>query len=370
LIIDQLLLTAKNNTIDVNQVSLAYQGNRVELKGRVDLLKDEFVFDLDASAGALKWDASEKISEKPPEKFPTPSNESTKKKSNQNHRKYPVSGKINLSAESFTWEQYSWTPFQAEFFLEQDKVKMEVTKAGLCGIDMFGTLMVDGDTMDLDFQCTAKGRDIVSTNKCLSTTQIELSGNYDFFGHINAHGPSDELFHNAKGQFDFKARKGVITKDKKLSRILEVVNFTEIVKGRIPDLNTKGFGYKTIKVEGEFSDSMMVFDKIYMDGNTLDLLGKGTLDLKQMILNVELLAAPFKTVDSAIKSIPGINYLMAGNLISIPVRVEGNAADPKVSIMNVSDISSSFLDFAKRAIKSPIKLIESMNFYHKPESKP
>ncbi len=99
------------------------------------------------------------------------------------------------------------------------------------------------------------------------------------------------------------------------------------------------------------------------------MLGKGTLDFKQMTLDVELLAAPFKTVDSAIKSIPGVNYLMAGNLISIPVGVKGDVADPKVSIMSATDISSSFLDFAERAIKSPLKLIESLPFYKKTEPK-
>jgi hypothetical protein len=321
----------------------------------------------------------EKQTEKAPVSSNDPSNDPSNDSSNDSLKgssegesdkifwKYPISGKIDLSAESFSLEQFSWTPFQAEFFLEQDKVKMKVTKASLCGIDTLGTLLTDGNTVDLNFKFTAKKRDIVTTNKCLSSSQIEMSGNYELDGQISARGQAEDLLGSAQGKFDFKARNGQITKDRFLSRILEVVNFSEIVKGRLPDLRTEGFGYKTINIEGEISDNLMSFNKIYMDGKALDLLGKGTLDLKQMLLDVELLAAPFKTVDAAIKSIPGVNYLMAGNLVSIPVSIKGDAADPKVTIMSASDIKSSFLDFAERAIKSPVKLIESIPFYKKSE---
>jgi hypothetical protein len=161
----------------------------------------------------------------------------------------------------------------------------------------------------------------------------------------------------------------VITQSKTLSRVLEVVNFTEIVKGKIPDLKSEGFSYETLSIQGELGSNQMTnnlitFNKIHMDGKTLNLLGQGTLDLASDRLNVELLAAPFKTVDTAIKHIPGVNYLMAGTLISIPIRIGGEGADPKVRVMKASDISSHFLDFAERTINSPVRLIQHWNPYH------
>ncbi len=357
--IDKLLFAAKNNKIDVNQLSLSYLDNQVELKGQADMTADTVMLDLDASAGDLKWDVSEKTSGEPA-KGPT-------NNSRIDFGRYPVSGIINLSAKSFSLGVYKWQPVHAKISRDQGRIKIDVTEANLCGIDTLGTLQSDGKTLDLDFQCTAKNRDISFTYECLSKNQIEMTGLYKLSGQISAHGPADELLSSAQGKFDFKARNGVITQDKKLSRILEVVNFTEIVKGRIPDLTSEGFSYKTITVEGEFKNNVMIFKKLYMDGKTLDILGKGTLDLKQDILDVELMAAPFKTVDTAIKFIPGVNYLMAGNLVSIPVRVKGNRADPEVSIMSASDISSSFLDFAERTINSPIKLIKDLNPYKKSE---
>jgi uncharacterized protein YhdP len=196
-----------------------------------------------------------------------------------------------------------------------------------------------------------------------------MSGIFELTGQIKSRGPAGELYRCTQGQFEFNAKDGIISKDKRLSRILEVVNFTEIVKGKIPDLKTQGFSYKTINVQGKFADKKMVFDKLFMDGKTLDLYGTGSFDFNQNTLDVKLLAAPFQTVDSAIKSIPGVNYLLAGNLISIPVRISGNIDDPGVNIMSAKDMTSDFLNFADRIIKSPIKLIKNLNPYNKSKSK-
>jgi hypothetical protein len=357
LVIDKFLFAAGNKGIDVNQLLLSYLENQVAINGRVDMTADAFLLDLDASAKELKWNFPSETHAEP----------ATVVKNNSGIAlwEYPVTGIINVAAESFSLGEYTWKPVNAQISRDQDRIKVEVLEANLCGIDTPGILHFDGDIMDLAFECTAKGRDIVATRECLSNNQVEMTGLFELTGEIKARGRIADLPGWVQGTFDFKARKGQITKDKKLSRVLEVVNFTEIVKGKIPDLNTEGFSYERIIIEGDFSGDVMVFNKLDMKGKTLNLLGKGTLDMKQMILDVELLAAPFKTVDSAIKVVPGINYLMAGNLISIPVRVRGDAADPVVRIMSASDISSNFLDFAERAIKSPIKLIENLDLYKK-----
>jgi hypothetical protein len=359
LIIDKLLFVDKNNKIDVKQLSLSHGENHVDLKGQVDMTSDMFMLNLDASVGDFKWDAFEKAAKEP--------TQGSSDKPGIDFWMYPVSGVINLAVKSFSLGEYTWKPVYAQICRDHARIKIDVTEANLYGIDTLGTFIVDENILDLDFKCTAKDRDIASTLGGLNKKQIEMTGLYEFNGQVKARGQADQLFHTAQGQFNFKASNGIITKDKKLSRILEVINFTEIVKGRIPDLKTEGFSYETITVQGELTDNMIDFTKLYMDGNTLDLHGKGTLDLEQQVIDIKLLAAPFKTVDSAIKSIPGVNYLMAGNLVSIPVSVKGSVTDPKVSIMYASEISSGFLDFAERAIKSPIKLIKSMNFYKKPK---
>ena len=87
-----------------------------------------------------------------------------------------------------------------------------------------------------------------------------------------------------------------------------------------------------------------------MDGETLDLVGNGSIDLEKNTLHVELLAAPFKTVDSVIKYIPGVNYLLNGSLVAIPLSISGSLADPKVVVMSASSVSKSLLNLGARTL--------------------
>jgi uncharacterized protein involved in outer membrane biogenesis len=365
LFVETFQVAAEKNIIKVDHVALSYLENRVTLTGHGELTAEALMLKLDAAAGDMKWAFSDKQS-----------GEATENNVDDPEIAlwgYPVHVDINLSAESFSMGQYVWRPVHAGVSWGQGKVRIEVMEADLCGIDTPGTLLLDGDNLYLDFQFSARDREFIASYECLSKNRIEMTGSYDLFGQINASGPVDALLDSATGSFDFTARNGVITQSKTLSRILEVVNFTEIVKGKIPDLSSEGFSYETINVQGDLgtdlaNNNRVMLTKIYMDGKTLDLLGQGTLDLASDRLNVELLAAPFKTVDAAIKQIPGVNYLMAGTLISIPIRIRGEMADPKVRVMKASDISSHFLDFAERTIKSPVRLIQHWNPYHKPDA--
>jgi uncharacterized protein YhdP len=155
-------------------------------------------------------------------------------------------------------------------------------------------------------------------------------------------------------------RNGVIEEDKVLARLLEVLNVTEIVKGRLPKLDSGGFPYTSIDVQGLFKDGKLLIEKLDMDGETLDVLGHGELDIAEKSVNVELMAAPFKTVDTVVKNLPGVNYLLADSLVAIPVSVKGELLDPKVSILSISSVGSSLLGLAERTLKAPVKLIETI----------
>jgi len=97
-----------------------------------------------------------------------------------------------------------------------------------------------------------------------------------------------------------------------------------------------------------------------MDGETLDLVGTGTIDLEKENIDAQLLAAPFKTVDTVVKYLPGINYLLGGSLVTIPVSVTGPLDDPQVEILSASAVGSSLYKLAERTITSPFKLIEKI----------
>jgi hypothetical protein len=145
-----------------------------------------------------------------------------------------------------------------------------------------------------------------------------------------------------------------------MARTLEVLNVTEIVKGKLPNLNVDGFAYSAIDIQGFFQGEKLIINKIQMHGDALDVLGQGMLNFREDTVSAELLASPFKTVDTVVRNIPGINYLMGGSLVAIPISVKGKQTDPKVRIMSASSVGSSLLSLGERVIKSPFKLIETV----------
>lgn len=171
----------------------------------------------------------------------------------------------------------------------------------------------------------------------------------------------DGLVNRLEGPLEMKLSNGLITQNKLVSRILEVLNVTEIVKGRLPDLATTGFAYTTMTLDGEFQNGKLIIHKFFMNGETLSLVGNGEIRLEDQTLDIQLLAAPLKTVDTIIKHIPGVNYLLGGSLIAIPVGITGSLDDPRVEVMSPSAIGSSLYDLAERTITSPFKLLEKIN---------
>jgi uncharacterized protein YhdP len=214
--------------------------------------------------------------------------------------------------------------------------------------------------LTLDFSIDGKGLDVATSYSCLTEGRVKMTGILDFSAKISSQGQARGLISNIQGPLEMNFSNGSIEQSKLLARTLEVLNFTEIVKGRLPDLGSTGFAYSTISVQGTFQGEKLILEKVFMDGETLDVLGEGELDFGQGTVDVELLAAPFKTVDTVVKNIPGVNYLLAGSLVTIPVSVKGDQNDPKVRVMSVSSVGSSLLGLGGRIIKSPFKLIETI----------
>jgi hypothetical protein len=205
-----------------------------------------------------------------------------------------------------------------------------------------------------------KDLDVGTSYSCLTQGRVKMTGTMEISSRIKAKGEMGELIGKLEGPLTMTFREGMIKQNRILSTLLEVLNVTEIVKGRLPNMATTGFEYTIITVEGQFSKGKLILDKLFVDGETLDILGFGEIDLDKGTVNLELLAAPFKTVDSIIKYLPGINYLMGGSLVVIPVSVKGDLANPTVTVMSPSSVSKGLLNLGARVLKLPYKMMESI----------
>ncbi len=267
---------------------------------------------------------------------------------------------VRADASSVSWNGFTWKPFKVAISYDQDKVNARVTEAEMCGITSTGLLTALGKNLTLDFILEGQGLDVSSSYSCLTEGRVRMSGTLDLTAKVSAQGEAGELLNNLRGPLEMTFTNGTIKQSKVLARTLEVLNVTEIVKGKLPDLGTTGFKYSTITVQGSLQGEKLLIEKAIMYGETLDAVGYGELNFATGTADVELLAAPFKTVDTVVRNLPGVNYLLAGSLVAIPVSVKGDLKDPRVRVMSASSVGSGLLNLGSRVIKSPIKLIETI----------
>ncbi len=272
---------------------------------------------------------------------------------------------IGVDIARMTWEDLSWAPVKAMVSLNGNRTDIKFVEARLCGIDSSGTISTTGNTFSVDMALTGQNLDVANSYTCLTKGRVKMTGSLDFSSKIIAREQVGRLVNGMQGPLQMTFSNGLIEQDKMLSRVLEAINIKEMIKFSLPKLTNNGFAYKTMTLVGQFQNGRLTIDKYYMDGETLDLIGKGEINLAEGTVDMQLLAVPFQTANNLVKHIPGVNYLLADGLVSIPVSVSGTLTDPKVRVSPVSAVSSNLFNLAKRTIESPIKLIDTLNPWNK-----
>ena len=135
------------------------------------------------------------------------------------------------------------------------------------------------------------------------------------------------------------------------------MNFTEIFRGELPDLTKEGFAYNSITAKSDLENGKLLLREVLIDGSSMEIACSGDIDLIDKKLDLTVLVAPLKTVDRIVKKIPLIRDIIAGTLVSIPVKVRGDLANPKVTPLAPSAVGSGLLGIMKRTLKLPMKVI-------------
>ena len=264
---------------------------------------------------------------------------------------------MRLKSESFRYKKFTWSPLQADISFDPDEININVKNANLCSISTPGVLKISSQDIQLDFKPGSHYQSLDPALTCLLNRSYQIDGKFKLAGNITGQGKAEELIQSLHGKLRFDARDGRIYRSLILARILAFINVTEIYNGTLRDLEKEGFGYKKIKIKTKIKKGQLRFKEISMDGNTLTLTGKGTIDLNNNTLNLTLLVAPLKTVDRLVDKIPLVGDII-GDIISIPFKVKGNVKDPKVVPLSPSAIGADLMGIMLKTLKLPFKIFQ------------
>jgi hypothetical protein len=246
----------------------------------------------------------------------------------------------------------------ADISFNKTDTRIVVKKADLCGIQFPGIVKISADEFEFFFNPVAENQNLEPSIACLSAKKNLADGSFNLEGELLSKARPTDFLKSMSGNLEFTAEQGRIYRFGMLAKIFALLNVTEIYRGEVPDLTSKGFAYNSMTANGVFEDGKLIIKDTSIDSPSMGIAIEGDIDLIKKKVNLVVLVAPFKTVDRIVKIIPLVGTILGGNLISIPFRAIGDLGDPDVIPLSPTAVGSGLLGILERTIKLPITIIQ------------
>ncbi|NTU59800.1 MAG: AsmA-like C-terminal region-containing protein, partial [Deltaproteobacteria bacterium] len=275
----------------------------------------------------------------------------------------PAEGTVAFDVGRLRHKRFVVAPLKGEIRLGRGEVSVNATAARLCGIDLTGRFDLTPAGAALEVSPSARGADVADTLSCLGHPTDVMTGSFTLSGTLRSRAPEPTvaaLLKGTDGTFVLKAEKGRFRRFNLLSKILGVLNVTELLRGRLPDLSKEGFGYRQIRSGGRVEGGKLVFDESNVDGESVNVFWDGSIDLVSEQLDLTVVVSPFKTADAIISRIPVVNYIMRKSFVSVPVYVGNELSDPAIIPLSPTAVGKGLVGLIQRTLLAPYRLIEPL----------
>jgi hypothetical protein len=271
-----------------------------------------------------------------------------------------VLGTLNVHTDKFNYDTYSVQPLQSEISFRPQKVVIAIQQASVCGINLRGLLNVYEKTLELYLVPAAVEQDLAPAAACITGQEKIVTGTYNLNGELLSKSKPEALAQSLAGNLSFSAKDGRIYRLGLLAKILSILNLTEIYRGEVPDLTGEGFAYRSMTAHAEIKGGKLIMKECSIDGVSMGIACEGNIDLAEKKMDLTVLVAPFKTVDSIVDIIPLVGHILGGKLISIPFQAKGDLKDPDVIPLPPMAVGSGVLGILQRTLKLPITIIQPL----------
>jgi hypothetical protein len=352
LIINSFSLDAREDHLRLESTRFTLGDSHMALEGDMNFSAAGLLFTMDLTTESLDWNNIEKIIE--PES-------AEDENENKNRRELPIRGTLRLTANIFKYDKFAWEPLHANIFFGPYSIDVMVTEANLCNISTPGVLEITPEEIALDFRPMSKDQELDPALDCLLDKKGFMIGNFDLKGKVTARGKSEDIFRSAQANVELQAHDGRIYHDQEfgvLRATFARLSVTDLFRGKLPDLRTEGFPYRSVRVKAKFEKGKLTIEEAHIDGEGTQVFGNGKVDLVDKKVDLEIAVAPLRTVDAVVSRIPIIGRITGDRLVSVPVKVTGDWANPEVRTMPASSVGAGLLGIMKRTVKLPVDLVQ------------
>ena len=356
LLLESFSLSAADKTLKIDAAEAVFAENNYSVKGQASLAGELLSMDFDVNADIVELD-------KILEAMQTGEKEAESEAETEGEERVgkawdlAVDGSIKLHAGSLLYNSYTWKPFESLITFENSYLGIEVVKAELCNIATPGKISFHDDRIDLDFQMETAGQELGEVLICLEGEGKRATGTLNLKAHIAGQGTKDTLASSLQGDLLISAKDGFIYQDARAAKVLNVLNVTNIFRGKIPDLSTEGFHYDSLVVKGTMENGILVIDPAKLEAPIMEIVSQGTIDIPGNKLNLLVLIAPLQTVNR-IQNLPIIRTILPTSLAAVPVEVTGDFSDIKVKTLSMGAIGTRTFGVMVDVLSTPVRVLE------------
>ena len=270
-----------------------------------------------------------------------------------------IKGKVNWEVEELVWGKFLGKDAKGTLLLGQRGSELKVSKIDICGIGGKGSLRWQR-TRALSFKFEREEGNLSSSLCCLLGKCNLAEGKFDLVARVRASGRHNPLKENSTGEIRFLAWGGRIHRWEVLSRLLSLINFPELLRGRT-GIKGEGLPFESITVKAKLRNGRLFLQEAVLDGPSLKAIGEGEIDLIKEEVDMTVLLAPMRTVDTVLNRIPLLGKVLtgkSGTFVSFPFRVKGSLSHPKITSLEPSAVGSGLLGVMKRMLQLPVQIIK------------
>jgi hypothetical protein len=284
----------------------------------------------------------------------------------------PVRGRVALRAGFVQYGERRAEPVVAMVTLEEQRASLELQQVRLCGISfpLIAEARPEG-VLSFSVQITAQKQQLEQSARCLTERGVQMTGEFDLSAQIRSSGKRSELLGNLDGKVEVETRDGRVRQFPLIFKILSLRDVADSLKKDGVSLDDTGFPYLSIAAKGRFERGRFVLDESAFRSNSVGFAARGSISLsgkgsKPYDSELTVLVAPLSRLDSLVRALPLVGYIVGGTLTSWPVRVTDDIRDPTVAVVSPTAITSEFVGMFQRTLKLPEKLLPKFGSFTAP----
>jgi hypothetical protein len=345
----------EGNKVRITSAKLRWAEVPVEGQGTIMLQPDSLNLDLDAHAGAIDINA---ISQSLAKAQNVQS--AAQPADDQRLIPFPMHGTIRAEADSVSWNNFTFLPVRSSIAISPESVMFHQAEASFCGIVLTGDMEFRTKKFSLALDAEAEGIAVEETLRCLNTKDHSLTGSLNLSAQLSGAGLYRDVTAELNGPFEITAVNGNIKRLSGLAMMLDLINSTEVFRGKYPGFGQEGLNYNSISLKGDIGQSVLTIREGVMDGTTMEIAAEGAVGLENGNLDLRVAVAPLKTVDVVVKRLPVVKDILGGTLIAVPFRVTGTVNKPEVKSITLAEAGKEVTGIFSRTFKAPFKFVEGL----------